>query len=96
VCWLYGFFPVSPRVLHGTLAAVPAAAFLFWMRQTPLAASIPVELVLEVAIFGLIYLAGLFVLAVNRDDRLVIVRMIQRTRDHLNEMRRGRSSGKFL
>ena len=66
------------------------------MRRAPLAASIPLELALEVVIFSLIYIACLFVLAVNREDRLVLVRMIQRIREHLGELRRGRSSRKFL
>ncbi|HOS99699.1 MAG TPA: hypothetical protein PLY66_01730, partial [Acidobacteriota bacterium] len=93
---LYGFFPVSPRVLSVTLAAVPAALYLYWMRRAPLTASIPLELALEVTIFSLSYVAALLVLAVNREDRLVLVRMIQRIRDHLGELRRGRSSRKFL
>ncbi len=96
VYFLFGFFPVSPRVLSVTLAAVPAALFLYWMRRAPLAASIPLELALEMVLFSLIYIASLFVLAVNREDRLVLVRMIQRIRDHLSELRRGRSSRKFL
>ncbi len=81
------FFPVSPRVLSVTLAAVPAALYLFWMRRAPLAGSIPLELALEVAIFSLVYLACLFGLAVNREDRLVLARMIRRIRDHLGELR---------